>query len=59
MKANFKSLLGDVPASELDAELLVASPVTYVSPGDPPFLIIHSDDDLFVPWHSPRSWPTR
>jgi dipeptidyl aminopeptidase/acylaminoacyl peptidase len=26
-----------------------ASPVTYVSPDDPPFLIIHGDDDRLVP----------
>ncbi|MGO8860395.1 MAG: alpha/beta fold hydrolase [Acidimicrobiales bacterium] len=49
VKANFKSLLKDVPESQLTAELAAASPVTYVSRGDPPFLIVHSDDDLFVP----------
>jgi acetyl esterase/lipase len=50
VKANFKSLLGDVPESELPAELAAASPVTYVSRGDPPFLIVHADDDVFVPF---------
>jgi acetyl esterase/lipase len=33
--------------------LHTASPVTYVAPGDPPFLIIHGADDWFIaPHHS-------
>jgi dipeptidyl aminopeptidase/acylaminoacyl peptidase len=35
------------------AALRKASPVTYVEPGDPPFLIIHGADDWFIaPHHS-------
>ena len=49
VKSNFRSLLGPISKSDLPAALLAASPVTYVSPGDPPFLIIHADDDGFVP----------
>jgi acetyl esterase/lipase len=49
VKDNFVSLLGPVPPEQLPAELKAASPVTYVSPGDPPFLIIHGDMDPIVP----------
>ncbi len=49
VKSNFVSLLGPVPASELPAELKAASPITYASPGDPPFLIVHADNDGIVP----------
>lgn len=49
VKANFVSLLGPVPADQLPAALKAASPITYVSPGDPPFLIVHADDDGIVP----------
>jgi acetyl esterase/lipase len=37
----------------------IASPVTYIDKGDPPFLIIHGDMDAFVPfWESQQfySW---
>jgi acetyl esterase/lipase len=46
---NFVSLLGPVPAEQLPAELKAASPVSYVSKDDPPFLIIHGDMDPIVP----------
>jgi acetyl esterase/lipase len=46
---NFVSLLGPVPPEQLPAELKSASPVTYVSEDDPPFLIIHGDMDPIVP----------
>jgi acetyl esterase/lipase len=46
---NFVSLLGPVPAEQVPAELKAASPVTYVSTDDPPFLIIHGDMDPIVP----------
>ena len=49
VKDNFKSLLGNVSPEQLPAELKAASPVTYVSNGDPPFLIIHGDMDPIVP----------
>jgi acetyl esterase/lipase len=32
-------------------QLLAASPVTYVAPADPPFLILHGTDDTLVPPH--------
>jgi acetyl esterase/lipase len=48
VKTNFTTLLGPVPPEQLDAELKAASPVTYVSPGDPPFLIIHGELDEIV-----------
>ena len=46
---NFVSLLGPVSAEQVPAELEAASPVTYVSKDDPPFLIIHGDMDTIVP----------
>jgi acetyl esterase/lipase len=45
---NFISLLGPVPPDQLPAKLQAASPVTYVSPEDPPFLIIHGELDTIV-----------
>jgi acetyl esterase/lipase len=45
---SFISLLGNVPAGDLGADLRAASPVTYISPGDPPFLIFHADNDDIV-----------
>jgi acetyl esterase/lipase len=45
---NFIKLLGPVPPEQLQGELKSASPVTYVSPGDPPFLIVHGDLDEIV-----------
>ncbi len=49
VKSNFTSLLGPISEGDLPAALAAASPVTYVSPGDPPFLIVHADDDGIVP----------
>jgi acetyl esterase/lipase len=49
VKSDFISLLGPVPPEQLPAELKAASPVTYVTKGDPPFLIIHGDMDPIVP----------
>jgi acetyl esterase/lipase len=45
---NFIKLLGPVPPAQLPEELKAASPVTYVSPEDPPFLIIHGELDVIV-----------
>jgi acetyl esterase/lipase len=45
---SFISLLGDVPSEQLGADLKKASPVTYVRKGDPPFLIIDSNNDEIV-----------
>jgi acetyl esterase/lipase len=44
----FVKLLGPIPHKMLGADLRAASPVTYVSPGDPPFLVMHSTDDEIV-----------
>jgi acetyl esterase/lipase len=38
-----------VPGSTLPPSLIAASPVTYITPDDPPFLIIHGDRDNVVP----------
>ena len=48
VKDNFVKLLGSVPPEQLPEELKSASPVTYVSPEDPPFLIIHGEFDEIV-----------
>jgi acetyl esterase/lipase len=41
--------LGGTPAEKPEAYRL-ASPVTYVTPDDPPLLIVHGDSDLVVPY---------
>jgi acetyl esterase/lipase len=46
--ASFVSLLGHLPENQLGAELRAASPVTYIAPGDPPFLILDSNNDQIV-----------
>jgi acetyl esterase/lipase len=48
VRAAFVSLLGPRSPRELTAALRAASPVTYVRPGDPPFLIFHSTNDEIV-----------
>jgi acetyl esterase/lipase len=48
VQANFVTLLGPVPPEQLPAELKAASPVTYISTDDPPFLIIHGELDEIV-----------
>jgi acetyl esterase/lipase len=45
---SFISLLGDVPSEQLGADLKKASPTTYVHKGDPPFLILDSNNDEIV-----------
>ena len=45
---SFISLLGGVPSKQLGAELEKASPTTYVKKGDPPFLIVDSNNDEIV-----------
>ena len=44
----FVRLLGPVPHKTLGADLRADSPVSYVAPGDPPFLLMHSTDDEIV-----------
>ena len=48
MAKSFVSLLGKVPHSQLGADLKAASPVSYVRPGDPPFLLFVSNNDMIV-----------
>jgi acetyl esterase/lipase len=48
VRKTFLSLLKGIPAAELNSVLRAASPVTHVAPGDPPFLIFHSDNDEIV-----------
>jgi dipeptidyl aminopeptidase/acylaminoacyl peptidase len=45
---SFISLLGSVPRGQLGADLNKASPTTYVKKGDPPFLILDSNNDEIV-----------
>ena len=45
---SFISLLGSVPNRQLGADLKKASPTTYVKKGDPPFLILDSNNDEIV-----------
>ncbi len=45
---SFISLLGDVPSRQIGADLKKASPTTYVKKGDPPFLILDSNNDEIV-----------
>jgi acetyl esterase/lipase len=45
---SFISLLGKVKPKDVGAALEAASPVTYVAAGDPPFLLLHSDNDEIV-----------
>jgi acetyl esterase/lipase len=54
----FDRLLGPVPHKMLDADLRSDSPVSYVAPGDPPFLLMHStDDEIIYPQQSNElSW---
>ncbi len=39
------------PIQELKERVTKANPVAYVSPGAPPFLIVHGDQDPLVPYH--------
>jgi acetyl esterase/lipase len=45
---SFISLLGAVPSRQVGADLQRASPTTYIAPGDPPFLILDSNNDEIV-----------
>lgn len=39
------------PIQENKAKTTRANPITYITPGDPPFLIVHGDQDPLVPHH--------
>ena len=45
---DFLGLLGSVPTPDLTAALEAASPVHYVTAGDPPFLVVQSTNDTVV-----------
>lgn len=48
--SNFQTAIAVFDAiSQDDPKLAAASPVTYIDSGDPPFLILHGDQDLMVP----------
>jgi dipeptidyl aminopeptidase/acylaminoacyl peptidase len=38
------------PVPDNPEKALKASPITYVSKNDPPFLLVHGDKDPLVPW---------
>ena len=44
-----ESFLIGAPIQENDALCALANPITYVDSGDPPFLILHGDNDPLVP----------
>jgi acetyl esterase/lipase len=46
--ATFIHLLGNVPHKQVGAYLKQASPTTYAAAGDPPFLILYSNNDTIV-----------
>ena len=46
-----ESMLVGGPIQEHPERVARANPITYVSPDDPPFLIVHGDQDRLVPWH--------
>jgi acetyl esterase/lipase len=48
VSGTFVELLGSIPHKMLSKDLRTASPVNYVAPGDPPFLLLHSTDDEIV-----------
>ncbi|HWF15451.1 MAG TPA: alpha/beta hydrolase [Acidimicrobiales bacterium] len=48
VEETFVSLLGSIPRKQLGSDLRAASPVTYIAPNDPPFLLMHSTDDEIV-----------
>ena len=47
-KQAIEGLIGG-PMSEKQANAVAASPVTYITKDDPPFLIIHGEEDTTVP----------
>lgn len=42
------------PIQENKDKVARANPVTYVTPDDPPFLVVHGDKDPLVPWQQSR-----
>lgn len=54
----FHRLLGASPAKRPDLARL-ASPITYVAPGNPPVLILHGDKDASVPYRQSQQLHAR
>ncbi len=54
----FHRLLGASPATRPDLARL-ASPLTYVSPGNPPVMILHGDKDASVPYRQSQQLRAR
>jgi acetyl esterase/lipase len=46
-----EALLIGGPLAQKQEEARKASPITYVTPDDPPFLIVHGDRDVIVPFN--------
>ena len=46
------------PFAEKEANAVAASPITYITKDDPPFLIIHGDEDATVPVSQSRLFAT-
>jgi len=44
------SLLIGCPIQQCPEKTATASPMTFVTPDDPPFLILHGQHDCLVPW---------
>jgi acetyl esterase/lipase len=55
---DFQLLLGASPATRPDLARL-ASPITYVGPGNPPVLILHGDKDASVPYRQSQQLHAR
>jgi acetyl esterase/lipase len=51
---SFESLLIGAPVSASPQAVQRANPITYMHPGAPPFLILHGQADMLVPWQ--QSW---
>lgn len=49
-----ESMLVGGPIQENTNKVARANPITYVSPEDPPFLIVHGDKDPLVPWQQSK-----
>ena len=55
IKPSLEALIGG-PIEENKTKAMAASPITYVSKDDPPFLIIHGENDFTAPVSLSRSF---
>ena len=53
VKSPESQLIGG-PIQEHPAKVAKANPITYVTKDDPPFLIVHGDQDRLVPWQQSK-----